>query len=68
MPVELPNCHRCRHYYVTYDPDKPFGCRAMGFKSRNNPAQVVYATSGIVCQLFVLKIAGNTGGTGKKTV
>lgn len=66
MPVELPNCRKCRHYYITYDPDKPFGCRAMKFKSRNNPAQVVYATSGIACQLFLLKAAGVPDGNEKK--
>jgi hypothetical protein len=50
------------HHYVTYDPAKPYGCRAMGFKSRRMPAQVVYAASGLVCQLFTLKIRpGNTG-------
>lgn len=62
MAVELPECVKCMHYYVTYDPAKPYGCRAMGFKSRRLPAQVVYAASGLVCQLFALKIRpGNTG-------
>lgn len=62
MAVELPECVKCMHYYVTYDPAKPYGCRAMGFKSRRMPAQVVYAASGLVCQLFSLKMRpGNTG-------
>ncbi len=48
----LPNCMKCQHYYVTYRKDKPFGCRAMGFISRTNPARVVYTASGIHCQKF----------------
>lgn len=62
MTVQLPNCLKCRHYYITHDPVRPYGCRAMRFKSRRNPAQVVYETSGIVCQLFQLKTAGDAGG------
>lgn len=50
-----PNCIRCVHYFVTHNPVKPFGCRGLGFKSSQNPAAVVFASSGIECQLFVLK-------------
>ncbi|MDR3088719.1 MAG: uracil-DNA glycosylase [Desulfobulbaceae bacterium] len=47
-----PLCRDCRHYYITYDPDKPHGCRAMKFKSRENPASVVFSASGLTCRLF----------------
>ena len=30
-------CHRCAHYFVTWQVDFPHGCRAMGFKSRRLP-------------------------------
>ena len=53
MPV--PNCRQCLHFYITYDAQKPYGCRAMGFKSRTNPAQVVFQSSGLHCQLFSAK-------------
>lgn len=66
MPVELPECIKCMHYYITYDPVKPHGCRAMGFKSRRMPALVVYAASGLVCQLFTLKIRPGSTGKGEK--
>ena len=33
----------------------PFGCRAMHFKSARNPAQVVFSSSGMECQLFTPK-------------
>ncbi|MBU0698331.1 MAG: uracil-DNA glycosylase [Proteobacteria bacterium] len=43
------DCHRCRHYYVTYDKDFPYGCKAMGFKSRQNPYIVVRNSSEHEC-------------------
>jgi len=53
-------CNNCIHYYITYDRSKPYGCRIMGFKSRISPAQVVYANSGIVCQLYTEKGPGSS--------
>ncbi len=55
MEDKLPNCLKCIYYYVTYDSARPYGCRAMKFKSASNPARVVYSTSGIHCQLFAEK-------------
>ena len=53
--MTLPNCFQCIHYYITHDPQRPYGCRAMGFKSRINPARVVFLSSGLHCQLFSAK-------------
>ena len=47
-----PNCMRCLHFFVTYEPARPRGCRAYGFKSLAIPSQVVLTTSGSPCQLF----------------
>ncbi|MDR3630024.1 MAG: hypothetical protein P4L42_06790 [Desulfocapsaceae bacterium] len=33
----------------------PYGCRALKFKTAKNPARVVFASSGMDCQLFALK-------------
>jgi hypothetical protein len=49
------SCIRCRHYLITWDPDRPYGCTAHGFKSRKNPALVVFESSGLECQLFLSK-------------
>jgi hypothetical protein len=49
------SCRNCRHYQVTWDPNLPFGCAAHGFKSRKNPALVVYESSGFECQLFAAR-------------
>lgn len=50
------DCHKCKHYYITWENGFPHGCRAMGFKSRELPSRVVYLNSGAECLLFDLKI------------
>jgi len=51
-PSEHPDCLRCKHYFVTWQSDKPRGCRAYEFKSPQWPSQVVLESSGESCQLF----------------
>jgi hypothetical protein len=48
-------CRTCRHFYVTWDRSLPYGCRAHGFKSRQNPSLVVFEHSGFQCQLYQVK-------------
>ena len=31
------NCITCQHHFITYDPDKSWGCRRFGFKSKISP-------------------------------
>jgi hypothetical protein len=45
-------CLTCRHYYVTWESDHPYGCKAFGFKSRKAPSAVVLESSGKTCRLF----------------
>lgn len=54
-PAQNPNCFACVHFYITYDQSKPYGCRALGFKSAWHPAVVVRSNSGLPCQLFTPK-------------
>jgi len=49
------NCFACQHFYITYDPSFPYGCRAPGFKSRLLPSKEMFASSGMECQLFLEK-------------
>ncbi|MDR0882241.1 MAG: uracil-DNA glycosylase [Candidatus Adiutrix sp.] len=49
------NCRHCRHYYITWQPKNPHGCRAMGFMSRLTPSAYVYQSSGRACQMFAPK-------------
>jgi len=51
-----PNCFACRHFYITHETAHPYGCRAMGFKSKQSPALAVFQSSGMECQLFDKKI------------
>jgi len=52
MVQKLPQCRKCKNFYITYDPARPYGCRVMNFKSRRMPSLVVFETSGIICQLY----------------
>ena len=46
------DCRKCRHYYITWDKNFPYGCRAMQFKSAQMPILEVFAASGIACLRF----------------
>jgi hypothetical protein len=53
-------CHQCIHYYVTWDPQFPHGCRIMEFKSRQMPMIEVRRTMHRKgCLLFEVKKAKN---------
>lgn len=45
-------CFQCRHLIITFQIDRRYACRAMGFKSRVIPWKAVYKSSGMPCQLF----------------
>lgn len=45
-------CFSCMHFFISHDRNFPYGCRAVGFKSRIMPSSEMYAHSGIPCQLF----------------
>jgi hypothetical protein len=47
-----PVCRECTHYYVTWDDSFPYGCRAMGFKSRRNPQLDVLRATNTHCVTF----------------
>jgi len=49
------NCRRCLYYYVTWEKDKPHGCKAYNFKSKQIPSMVVFQSSGVDCAMFRLK-------------
>jgi hypothetical protein len=48
-------CRGCRHFFVTWKPDRPWGCRALGFESAERPWLVVRQSSGLDCQLFAAR-------------
>jgi hypothetical protein len=46
------DCMKCRHYFVTWDPSFPRGCKAFGFKTYTMPSQTVLSSSGKACMNF----------------
>ena len=53
--AERPDCLHCVHYFVTWETDRPRGCRAYEFKSVEVPSEVVLASSGEPCKLHERK-------------
>ena len=45
-------CQQCKSYYVTWEKNKPHGCKAYGFKSQSIPSIVVKQSSGTICNLY----------------
>ena len=50
-----PDCWKCQHFSVSWDPKLPYLCRLMGFKSRNLPALEIIRADGKPCQGFTAK-------------
>jgi len=51
-------CNDCIHYYITYDIRFRYGCRALGFKSQQQPIRVVMEASAQSCHYFFPKKQG----------
>lgn len=56
MTQKTINCLKCRHYFVTWDPLRPRGCRLYGFKTQLMPSQLVYQATGAPCPSFEEKL------------
>jgi len=50
-----PRCTDCAHYYITYEANFRYGCRALDFKSQRLPMLDVLEASGQPCQFFQRK-------------
>lgn len=49
------NCMKCEHFYITWDPKHPRGCRVYGFKTQQLPSLVVFQSSGTPCMNYIEK-------------
>jgi hypothetical protein len=49
------NCFKCTFFYVTWDTKHPYGCKAMGFKTKLLPSVLVLQSSGKPCELYKKK-------------
>ena len=59
---EAPNCWQCRHFSVSWDPNVPYACRLMGFKSRIMPAIEVLRADGVRCRGYMRKTTNGVNG------
>lgn len=55
------NCFKCKHFAISWDTQRPYGCKAWGIKSRQHPSLVVRSSSNLECQLFQSKDSGKKG-------
>ena len=56
-PLARADCNKCQHFAVSWDPQRPYLCRLMGFKSRALPSHEVMRVDGKACQGFAAKPA-----------
>ena len=52
---DRPDCWKCLHFAVSWDPKLPYLCRLIGFKSRVIPAMEVMRIDGKACEGFAAK-------------
>jgi len=52
MEEKRANCLKCKHYFITWDAQRPRGCRVFGFKSDKLPSQIVEKETGQECNSF----------------
>ena len=56
MSQQRIQCQKCIYYFVTWQPDRPHGCKAFNFKSKILPAMAVKQSSGSDCELYKQKV------------
>lgn len=60
-----PNCLKCAHFRITWEPAFPHACEMFGFKGRSMPSMELRRSSGLPCPAFVLKTFRRTAGDDK---
>ncbi|MDR2552401.1 MAG: hypothetical protein LBD31_04440 [Treponema sp.] len=50
-----PDCLKCVHFKVSWDPAFPRACGLFGFKGRFMPSAEVFRATGRICPAFLLK-------------
>jgi hypothetical protein len=53
--TESPNCFKCQYFAISWQPNMPYACKLLGFKSKALPAIEVQRIDGRVCQGFKAK-------------
>ena len=55
LPDRAPDCLRCAHFKVTWEPAYPRSCTLFGIKCRNLPSMEVFLSTGKHCFAFQAK-------------
>ena len=55
FPGIAPDCIRCKHFEVTWEPAFPRACKLFGIKCRNQPSMEVFLSTGQHCFAFEAK-------------
>lgn len=55
-PARAPDCLKCLHFKVSWDPAFPRSCLVFGVKSAFLPSREVYAATGKHCPAFERKL------------
>jgi hypothetical protein len=55
IPDHAPDCLRCRHFKITWEPSFPRACLLFGVKCRNLPSMEVFLSTGKHCFAFETK-------------
>jgi len=45
------SCQGCRHFSITHNAARPYGCKAFGLMSRQHPARDIMNNSGEACRM-----------------
>ncbi len=49
------DCRKCEHFRITWEKNRPYACKAFGFKSLKIPSAEVLINSGRECLKFSQK-------------
>lgn len=52
MEGKNPSCMKCKHYFSSFNPQSPRGCRLFNFSSNKFPSMVVKEQTGAPCKGF----------------
>lgn len=58
--MEKPQCSKCRHYFITWDKNAPYGCRLYQIKTAVRPSEIVKSAGSGDCQGFEAKVTSAT--------
>jgi hypothetical protein len=50
--MSKPNCVQCKHFYITWNPKIPNGCKKFGIQCQDKPSNIVAAAGMGDCQGF----------------